>query len=59
MTLQNAALVEEASAAGESTAEQANDALANSFVIEQRVDITSRASSAPAAKQPSSPVPGT
>ncbi|QWV04363.1 hypothetical protein KQ246_13030 [Pseudoalteromonas shioyasakiensis] len=59
MTQQNAALVEEASAAGESMAEQANDMrrLLNFFSLSNNeMDITSRASSAPAAKQPSSPV---
>jgi len=59
MTQQNAALVEEASAAGESMAEQANDMrrLLNFFSLSNNeVDISNSASSAPAAKQPSSPV---
>ena len=59
MTQQNAALVEQASAAGESMAEQANDMsrLLNFFSLSNNeMDITSRASSAPAPKTPSSPV---
>lgn len=59
MTQQNAALVEEASAAGESMAEQANDMrrLLNFFSLSNNeVDISNSASSAPAVKQPSSTV---